>query len=118
MMSQGVDRENATSDVPCCESCGSKRAFELQLMSPLAYYLEQLESAAAKLECGEDAPREVNQREAAGSNEDTARQAVDLGREVVLAWATAAVFVCEQCCAPTVTSEKSFSREVVRIAYE
>lgn len=98
----------------------------MQLMPPLVYYLEQLETVASdddasktlKSSCGEDGQMDSSLPEAAGNHDDTARRAVDIGREVVLAWATAAVFVCEQCCAPTVSNQTTFAREVVRVAYE
>ena len=97
-------------------------------MPPLAYYLEQLETAAGggdgstsnppKPDGGNDGENERNDGKTTDSNEETARRALDLGRQVVYAWATAAVFVCEQCCTPMVSSQTSFAREVVRVAYE
>ena len=97
-------------------------------MPPLAYYLEQLEAAAAggdgstsnpaKSDGDNGGQNESNDGKTTDSNEDTARRALDLGRQVIYAWATAAVFVCEQCCMPTVSSQTSFAREVVRVAYE
>jgi len=49
---------------------------------------------------------------------NVAEQAVEFGRESALAWATAAVFVCEECCAPFTDGRTHFAKEIVRVAYE
>jgi hypothetical protein len=115
---QGADRDGAIRGVPCCESCGTRRVFEAQLMPPLVYYLEQLDAAAAAAAAAGDTDAAAGGGGTEGGEQDEAKRAVALGREVVLAWATAAVFVCEQCCAPKVSTETTFAKEIVLVAYE
>lgn len=115
---QGADRGGAIRGVPCCESCGTRRVFEAQLMPPLVYYLEQLDAAAAAAAAAGDTDAAAAGGGTEGGEQDEAKRAVALGREVVLAWATAAVFVCEQCCAPKVSTETTFAKEIVLVAYE
>jgi hypothetical protein len=115
---QGADRDGAIRGVPCCESCGTRRVFEAQLMPPLVYYLEQLDAAAAAAAAAGDTDAAAAGGGTEGGEQDEAKRAVALGREVVLAWATAAVFVCEQCCAPKVSTETTFAKEIVLVAYE
>ena len=115
---QGADRDGAIRGVPCCEACGTRRVFEAQLMPPLVYYLEQLDAAVAAAAAAGDTDAAAGGGGTEGGEQDEAKRAVALGREVVLAWATAAVFVCEQCCAPKVSTETTFAKEIVLVAYE
>ena len=79
-----------------------QRMFEAQLMPPLQYFLEQQRESELG---GEPEP------------ETHGEAAAELGKAVGMAWATAAVFVCENACGAddgTVT----FHIESIKVAYE